>query len=466
MLLHTTTRLTPMRAGAEAGRRGTAIVPALIVVVMVATLSMIYIQVSLAKNKEQRVSVDSKRAFYMAEAGLAEGFNGLCLGKSGNVGSEETPAVFGGGLFWTVANELGGGRVALQSTGLCGAGRATLALTCEREPNTIGALGFFADQDITVEAGALIDSYDSRLGTYAAQAPLAPLNALVAMGAKVGGNSDIHVTGTIGQPARIYGDVKPGNAGTLFRNGLTTVVGSTAPNVARVSFPPVKVPTVTLSGDIIASGVGSPVVVPSGVHGINSLRAANNTTVSLTGPSVIVVQRLVLDANATLKIDSTDGPVNIFVIDGIKMHQTAEFSTVTPDPRGTTIQVAATVLSDLDADGTPDPVVTLSAKGHFYGSIYAPGAPVVVPKGLNAYGAIVAQSLKIPKGGSFHFDRALLGSADEASGAPKLLGWHIVELPDVGLVKLRFDALTEMVRQGRTPRDAKDAHFDIGEVVN
>ncbi|MBL8860151.1 MAG: hypothetical protein JNL28_16695 [Planctomycetes bacterium] len=442
-------------------QRGTAIMPALIVVIMVATLSMIYIQVSLAKNKEQRVSVDSKRAFYMAEAGLAEGFNGLCLGKSGNVASEDTPAVFGSGLFWTVATELGGGRVALQATGLCGAGRATLALTCEREPDTIGALGFFGDQNITVESGALIDSYDSRLGPYATQALLAPLSA----GAKVGGNSDINVTGTLLAPTKIYGDVKPGPAGTLFRSGSTTVIGSTAPNVARVTFPAVRVPTIVETGDLAVNS-GTAKSITAGTHGIGTLRASNNSTVILNGPAVIVTRRLVIEPGSTLKINSTDGPVKLFVTEGMKFASGSTFATTSSDPRGITIQVSATADTDLDRDGITDPPITLAATGEYHGSIYAPGAAVGIQRGFSVFGAVVAQTLAIRNGGQLHFDRSLSGSADAAAGTPRLLGWHIVELPDVGIVKLRYDALADLIRQGITPLKPRDAHFDIGVTPN
>jgi Tfp pilus assembly protein PilX len=46
-------------------------IAALLVVFAVATLSMIHIQLDLAKAREQRAAVDTKRAFYLAEAGLA-----------------------------------------------------------------------------------------------------------------------------------------------------------------------------------------------------------------------------------------------------------------------------------------------------------------------------------------------------------------------------------------------------------
>ena len=134
---------------AHPSRRGTAIIPALLVVLLTATLSMIYLQVSLAKNKEQRTSVDAKRAFYMAEAGLAESFNGLCLGKSGDVGTEDLPAEFANGLFYVTAKDEGQGRMTLKSTGLCGAGRATLSIVVQRQPDQVASRGFFADQGVT-----------------------------------------------------------------------------------------------------------------------------------------------------------------------------------------------------------------------------------------------------------------------------------------------------------------------------
>ena len=40
-------------------------------------LSVSYLQLSLNKCRESQVSADSKRAFYMAEAGISESFAGL-----------------------------------------------------------------------------------------------------------------------------------------------------------------------------------------------------------------------------------------------------------------------------------------------------------------------------------------------------------------------------------------------------
>jgi Tfp pilus assembly protein PilX len=107
-------------------------IAALLVVFAVATMGMIHVQLDLSRAREQRGAIDTKRAFYMAEAGLAEGFNGIASGKSGNVGTEDEPARFANGVFFTTADDEGDGRVTLTSTGMCGAGRATLSIVIER----------------------------------------------------------------------------------------------------------------------------------------------------------------------------------------------------------------------------------------------------------------------------------------------------------------------------------------------
>lgn len=461
--------------------RGTIILPALVVVGMVATLSMIFVQVSLSKNKEQRVSVDSKRAFYMAEAGLSEGFNGLCLGKSGNVASETVPAEFGFGLFWTVAEELGSGRVKLESTGLAGAGRATLSLTCERSSENIGALGFFGGQDITVQAGALIDSYDSRIGTYASQALLAPV---ALPGARLGGNRDIQVQGSILKPTFIYGDANPGPMGSVFRSLLgTTITGSKAPSPATIEFPVVKPPE--LPGPENNLKVESNQSLPSGAYKIKDFEVKNDMILILNGPMVIVAEKLKVGKEATFKINASAGPVKVYIRDEMKFEKDSQLLSTTFDPLGITFNVGGMIRpgggggrirpgdgggrirpgddGDGDENDGNDADIKLECRGDFHGSIYAPKSDVTLPKNFNVFGSVVSERLTIETGGKLHFDRAFT-STDDPNGITHLLGWHIVELPNVPTVTLRYDAIAELLRRGITPVAPGNGHFDLGIV--
>jgi hypothetical protein len=434
-------------------------VPALLVVMLTATLSMIYLQVSLAKNKEQRVSVDAKRAFYMAEAGLAEAFNGLCLGKSGDVGTEDLPAEFANGLFFVVAKDEGQGRITLKSTGLCGAGRATLSIVLQRQPDEVASRGFFGDQGITVQPGALIDSFDSRLGLYQAPAVAEILAGLVQSGARLGCNADVTVQGSLLAPTYVLGDAKPGQSGTLFRTSGVLITGSTAPAASNATMPAVVVPTYRSAGDVIATDLSA--MIKPGEQGFDTLRVDPLGVLTITGPAVIVADKLVVEG--TLALDARKGPIKMIVRDGVKLAPTSKINMLHTDPLGFSLAVPAAVPSDLDGDGRNDPPVTLAGSGRFFGTIYAPNAPIQLQKNLEVFGGVTAQSLTVGPGTKLHYDRALSESSGEMTGPPRFLAWRIVELPQVPLVSLRFDALRELKLEGKVPLLAKFAHLRIGE---
>ncbi|MCP3919251.1 MAG: hypothetical protein GY711_27240 [bacterium] len=148
------------------GRRGSALVTALIVVSAVAALAAAVLQVSGALTRSLHQEVENTRAFYLAEAGLNEAYQALRVGRRGQIGSEEAPAAFGQGLLWVDATELDDTRVRFESTGVCGRGRATLALVVE--PLEL-PLGFFSEEDLVVDDVLLVDGYDSDEGEYIEQ---------------------------------------------------------------------------------------------------------------------------------------------------------------------------------------------------------------------------------------------------------------------------------------------------------
>lgn len=445
---------------ARPSRRGTAIVPALLVVLLTATLSMVYLQVSMAKNKEQRGSVDAKRAFYMAEAGLAEAFNGLCLGKSGDVGTEDLPAEYANGLFYVTAKDEGQGRITLKSTGLCGAGRATLSIVVQRQPDAVASHGFFASQGVTVESGAFIDSYDSTTGSYQRPSLLGLLTGLV--GARLGSNGDVNVRGSLLAPTYVLGDANPGQSGTLFRGSGATITGSTAPAAANTTLPAVTVPTYPSKGDVVANNGSAK--IDQGEQGYGRIVVSSQGQLTITGPAIIAADSLVVSGK--IELDASKGPIKLYLRDGIALLPGSELRTKVTDPLNLGIAVAGGTAVDLDGDGHVDPPVTLGSTGSYYGTIYAPAADVSLDSSLEVFGAVAAQSLDVKSGAKLHYDRALAESSSDTTGAPRFLSWRIVELPQVPLVSLRFDALKELKKEGKTPKKARDSHFGIGELLH
>ncbi|MCP3916543.1 MAG: hypothetical protein GY711_13375 [bacterium] len=130
---------------------------------VVSMFAAAFLQVSGALTRSLAGDVENTRAFYLAEGGLSEAYQGLRIGKSGQIGSAASPARAGQGLVWVDATELADGRVRLESTGMCGSGRSTLALVVE--PVEI-SLGFFSDEDLVIDDVLLVDGYDSEEASY------------------------------------------------------------------------------------------------------------------------------------------------------------------------------------------------------------------------------------------------------------------------------------------------------------
>ncbi len=130
---------------------------------VVASLGAAYLQLVTSTAKRQAGDVATLKAFYVAEAGLAESFHNVQLGRSGQVASIVSPAQFGGGLVWVNASQTKDNQIRLVSTAMWGQGRATLSYVVMPKELT---LGIFSDEDLVIDQVLMIDGYDSGLGSY------------------------------------------------------------------------------------------------------------------------------------------------------------------------------------------------------------------------------------------------------------------------------------------------------------
>jgi Tfp pilus assembly protein PilX len=440
-------------------RRGSAMIAALLVVLAVATLTLVHVQLDLSRAREHRTTVDTKSAFYMAEAGLAEGFLGIVSGKSGNVGTSDAPARFANGIFYTVATEEGGGRVTLTSTGMCGAGRATLSILIERASATSASLGIFGDQGVTVEGGAYIDSWDGSSGRYAP--PAIPVQGPLPTGARLGSNGNMTV-GTSSTSTYVLGDAQPGPNGVLVRGRNTTISGTTAPFLEPQDLPDVHVPSYPSSGTIATSLLQPLLGLMPGEYGFDALRVAAATKLKIVGPARIVVGDLVVEGQGELALDTSRGPIELYVTDWLALKSLATLTSNAGDTRSVSIQVSASASKDQDGNGSIDPPVVIGATSKFKGSIYAPDAAVTIPSNFEVFGAVAASQLTVKSGAKLHFDTSLLTAASGDPSRPRMLGWRLVELPNVPVVRLRYDALKSLVDTGVTPVRSASAHLNLG----
>ena len=157
-----------MKQSVRPSQQGSALVFALIAVTVVASAGAAFLQLTTSMSKTQTASVQNSQAFYLAEAGLAEAFQGVRLGRTGTLGSATAPARYGDGLLWVEAVETADGQVRLTSTALAGRGRASLSYVLQP---TDSNLGIFSTEEMVIDDVILVDGFNSERGSYDAHIP-------------------------------------------------------------------------------------------------------------------------------------------------------------------------------------------------------------------------------------------------------------------------------------------------------
>lgn len=453
-------------------RRGSVMFAALGVVLTITVLATCLLQMSAVTSREQAQSVDTKRAFYLAESGLSEAWYGLKVGKSGNVGTAELPASYGDGLLWVEAEDIGGDRTSLVSTGLVGSGRFSLSMVVERDGTSVAGLGFFADQAVVVGQDVLIDGYDSGAGSYVPPVPPAGSEGgLKAMGAgggdspevgvsssRVGSNGDIVVNGSPGSPTTIAGDVQPGPAGSVILGESVTIAGSTAPASTPFELPAIDVPTIVSKGDMTVGTRGSLSTLSGGETAYGLLRVPTGRTLTIVGPLTLVVSTFQLDAGANLVLDARSGSITIHATQALKFKPNSSLSCLHTDPASLALQVSASTWLDQDGDGDVDPPALFQPTGDYLGTVYAPRSPLTIAAATEIFGAVAAQSLELANGARLHVDEALAEAGPGDGSELVVTAWRVVELPDVPLVNDRGDPVQALLLDGIVAPLASQAH--------
>lgn len=461
-------------------RRGGVLALAVLAVLAVATLSASMLQLSGATTRRQVSNTNLKLAFYAAEAGLAEAYQGVSIGKTGNVGTGLAPARFGNGLFWVEATHHADGTITLRSTGMVGNGSAELSLVVEPRLASVAALGLFADEGLQLGPGASVDGYDSGAGEYelslGGAGPLPGVSVstggllggvlgeleeglesttgirvtdhAVEPRGKLGSNRDVTLTGTRSSPVVVDGDVQPGPEHLVVTNDHATVEGSTAPAELPTALPAVTAPSFPPSSGVDHAGAVPYVFLP-GQHQLPYLRAAPSAQLVIQGPATLVVERLQLKPGAQLLFDTTSGAIDLFVLSQLDWQPGSEVVTSSERAWELTIQVP----------GELEQPARLAASGELYGIVYAPQAALQVDSSLEVFGTLVGRTLDLQGPVRVHFDRHLEELAEELA-LPRTVSWRIVELSNpLGLTQVmdpfRFLGVTR-----DDLRDPAAAHAD------
>lgn len=472
-----------LRSSLHSDRRdaGGVLALALVSVVTVAGLTAAFLQISTSVSRRQTHMRDKLLAFYAAEAGLAESWAGVQIGRTGAVGSEADPVLWGSGLFWVEAVPLDDGLVRLDSTGMVNSGRATLSLVVREPKESVAALGVYSEAPIELPPGSYVDGYDSRLGYGAegANAPSELLDGLDALdqflqqtagsegegtsgtrdasfaqrggsglGGIVGGVVEV-VEETVDDTVEsVVGALDPDDlefTGRIASGGGITVLGSPElPTVVRGSLVPGPGQSASVGADVTVTGETGASASPQTLPEIQVPSLPSLSGVQHTGSAPL----LILPTEATLPLLQVgrgaevvvQGPARLVVAD-IRL---AAGATLYFDTADGPVELYLTGPAAFDAtarisngSGAPKDLALnitasaaslgLPAGAPLHAVVYAPQASLSIPAGFELFGTLVAQAITFAGPPKLHFDEHLLEAAREQE-TPQLVSWRILEL--------------------------------------
>lgn len=371
-------------------RRGSVMVAALLSVMVGTGLLMGLMQMSVSLNREYSSRYERERAHALAESGLAEAVVAMRRGGTGVVGSEAVPAVAGGGLVWTTVEQVGGGLRRVVASAAVGPARVALEQMVFHYSTDLLDTAIFAREELRVEANVLIDSFNSKDGTYEDQLKLAG-DDHVSEAAIVQSNGDVIADAAV----KVHGDVHPGRGDDLYTASNTLITNSQESMAEDRVFNPVDVPPIPMGGPVFLSG--SKNVLPPGDYGTTGLYLWKNSKLVVQGPTRIVLGEWVVNSNAEVVLDASGGPIEIYALGDVDLRSNSTLETPVKSALGVTLYLAG--------DETQE--ATLNSNSDFYGRIYGPDAEVDIRSNFEIYGAVLADRLILNSYARVHYDEGL-----------------------------------------------------------
>ena len=364
------------------------------------TIVVAVFRYAMIAGKRMDFAEERTSAFYLAEAGLAESYAGLCVGKTGNIGTSDAPADFGGGLLWVEASDHTNGAKELECTAVSGRASVTLSVVVEPVEQSVSYQGLRSAGDMALDAGALVDGYDSSSGAYDSQAST---------------DADISVGGSLAvdSEASLQGNLE-GTLGGIDPLTLAGVLTGTLTEVDSVqAYPSVEAFDVGSASSLKIDNEDSH-LIPSGDHAYSKLEVKKDSDCTIVGPATIHVDSLKVHKDATLEFDTTAGSIDLLV-DKLEIKSGSTLVTTTGDPSALTIQ---------SVGGK----VKIEGDGELHGFIYAPDSEVTIGKDAAFFGGIVALDLEVKSGASLHMD--MNGAGARSSQLPHIVSWRIADFPE------------------------------------
>jgi hypothetical protein len=389
--------------GNGVSERGSALIAVVTLVGTMMVLSLIFLRVGQQVSNEQLATVNGTRAELLAEAGISEALESLRSGGTGIIGQPWDPAYLGGGVVWVEATDLGGGIYQLDSMAMKDNGRAALrAVVGEGAggggggPGGVGSTDtfftmLFSNKPLALNQDIVIDSWDSTLGTYASQATNT-MGTITYAASEAGAASNTTVT--IAQGTHVFGDIHVGPGQTASQSASAYVSGTTTQAGVTVPLAPISVPAISASGTYSVANNATKTLASGNYH-FTSMTQGKFSTLKVVGPATIVVDGYTTGASATLEIDATNGPVNIYDTGVWSVDKNYKLINKPGSPVDGAFMISSTGTVQFDQGS----VIKFG--------FYCPNSIIEVNQGAEVWGALVADEITVNQGTKFHFDKNL-----------------------------------------------------------
>lgn len=259
------------------------------------------------------------------------------------------------------------------STNPLGASQVTAVI--ENSGNPIFDRALWGINSVSMSGNANIDSYDPSLGPYG--------GSNVGSLGSVGSNGSVSFSGDV----TVYGDLVYGPNGSYTHSGSSWVTGQVSQLSSPHVFPAIP-----------AFSAGTQNVSLSG-HNTQNLTPGSYGDISLSGqsvcnlaPGVYYVYSISTSGQAYIGIS---GPTTIFVKSSLSLSGGSIVNS-TQDPRDLALFFSGT--------GS----VSMSGNTAFYGSVYAPRAPLSLSGNSGFFGSFIAASVSNSGTSDVHFDEGLI----------------------------------------------------------
>lgn len=254
------------------------------------------------------------------------------------------------------------------------------------------SFGFVSIESASVQYGALIDAYDSSLGTYTEQLTFnEELDTMTGIGlGAIVSNGDIALAGG----ALVHGDARSGQAGRITDGFATEVTGESISISTPIEIPVVD-PADTTGAQDANLGWNTEGMI-TGDLTVRRLNMNSYSRLSIVGPATVVIDELQLNSNAYILADTSAGPVTLIINSRLSLGFAAYIAPSSLQARDMTIRYAGTS------------TIQLNTSARLLADIVAPLAQINLGYQSEIYGRALAKSLFLGNEAKLHLDIDLL----------------------------------------------------------